>query len=508
MIAAKARYGTAGFGRIGPDGARRGAAALVGVAALAAAGAIALLVSTQRWYVALALLIVVPAFVVLHRYPMVTVTVWMVLLPFVAVNESGAARKVFWLIHRGLPVATLAAVVLGSLAGARARNKARLGPAEFIMAGYLLATLVSIIYMSTDAHATTYLLYDRVFIPMCLYLIVRLVVPGERALKMLLPAVVFVLLTQSFIGLLSWTVPEVLPSEWLGKVGERTVGSLRSVDVFGTTVLFCGVFVLHAGLSAGRAAIHRIWSLPLFVLAMVMVFMTFSRATWLAATLAVLGTLYIYRRFAARVLAILAVVVIFALASGLLTEQLQFARQRLRSEQSEESALSRLPIMYAAVQMFEAKPLFGWGYESFDRFDRRFQGTVANLVYPGKDHASHNLYLTILAEQGIVGITLFLAPVVYWLFKTRSAVSKMPSSGFLSRRLMAILWLVILAHVVVNNFSRMQISFGLGLWWLTLGVIASVVDRYRGGDEGSGSGARSTQMSPAEHEVAALGWSR
>ena len=41
------------------------------------------------------------------------------------------------------------------------------------------------------------------------------------------------------------------------------------------------------------------------------------------------------------------------------------------------------------------------------------------------------------------------------------------------------LWLVIAAFVIVNNFSVMKVTFGLGLWWLTLGLIGSTVHRYR-----------------------------
>jgi O-antigen ligase len=101
---------------------------------------------------------------------------------------------------------------------------------------------------------------------------------------------------------------------------------------------------------------------------------------------------------------------------------------------------------------------------------------VGNLVYPEKDHASHNLFLSIAAEQGILGIALFLGPTVYWLIRTRSAPAGMPST---ERKLLASLWLVIAAFVIVNNFSVMKVTFGLGLWWLTLGLIGSTVHRYR-----------------------------
>jgi hypothetical protein len=66
-----------------------------------------------------------------------------------------------------------------------------------------------------------------------------------------------------------------------------------------------------------------------------------------------------------------------------------------------------------------------------------------------------------------------------WWVRWRSRRARLPKTGFLSGQLVAALWLIVAAHVVVNNFSRMQVPFGFGIWWLTLGLIATVVDRYR-----------------------------
>jgi O-antigen ligase len=101
---------------------------------------------------------------------------------------------------------------------------------------------------------------------------------------------------------------------------------------------------------------------------------------------------------------------------------------------------------------------------------------VADLVNADKDHSSHNFYLTLLAEQGLVGFALFVIPVVWWLVMTVKAWTDLPSQGLISRRLLAVLWLFIIGFVLVNTFQSMRVVFSLGLWWVTLGLIASVVD--------------------------------
>lgn len=445
------------------------------LAAILAGLVVANLVAAGYWYLALGLLLAGPMFVVLHRYPLIAISIWLVLAPLVAVTDDVGNRKIFWLIHRSLPVLTLGAIAVGSFLGISDRKIAKLGWPEVMMGGYLVASVLSILYTSDATLATLYMLYDRVFVPMCLYLIVRLLSPDERDLRLLLPAVAFLLVTQSVFGLLSWVAPGSLPSVWLAHAGERTTGSLRDPNVYSVTVLFAGLFLLHRAFTGSHSRWVRLGAVALFVLALVMVFFTFSRAAWLAGLVAVVMVAFAYPKFARR-LAIAAVpVVLLLLASGVLTHQLDYAYERLTSE---DSALSRLPVLVAAARMFEAKPVTGWGYENFDRYSRRLQGRVGDLASAEKPHASHNLYFTILAEQGVIGFVLFLGPPAYWMVRTVKRWGSVPRSGGIDRRLLLLMWAAIAVFVIVNNFVVVSVTFGPGVYWLTLGLIASIVDRY------------------------------
>lgn len=447
-------------------------------AAIAGGGAIGYLVASGLWDVALALVLAMPLFVLLHRYPLAAIIVWLFVSPFVSATDGSGVRQVYWVVHRALPVAALAALAVSALLGLRTRELPRLGWAEVMMGGYVVVTLLSIGYTAPDALANGYVLYDTVVVPMCLYLLVRLSDPDEEDVRRLVPAVLFILGTQVAVALLSWHAPEVLPDEWTRKAGQRTTGTLRSADVFGTTMVFCGLFLLHVGARA-RRPLRRVGAIALFFLAMFMVFLSFSRASWLAGLVAATGALLISRRHL-RGLALFVVPVIAVVwASGLLTQQFDLAEYRLSSAQSEESALSRLPAAQAALRMVDREPVVGWGYQNFDLYSRPFQGQVGDLVGATRPHASHNLYLTTLAEQGIVGFVLFVGPVVFWLIRTRSVMPYLPRTGLIGRDLVVSLWLIVAAYHVTNNFSRMHVTTGLGLFWLTLGLLASIVERYR-----------------------------
>jgi O-antigen ligase len=427
-----------------------------------------------NWPIALGLALALPGIILLHRYPFLGLIIWLLLAPFLVTTNSEMQRRMYWVIHRALPVAAVGLVVLSSMLGLRRRKLPRLGWAELAMAGYLVVSQVSIIYLSNDVLGKTYHLYDRVFIPMCLYLLIRLSAPGEKDLQRLMPVVFFVCASQSMIGIMSWVAPGLLPSMWVERhVGERTIGSLVNPSTYTIVLIFSGVLILHAGLNRKPGLVRTLY-VSTFLAACLCVFISFTRSSWLGGIAVIVGLILLYPKFMIR-LSLVGLLAMVVLGGGLMAAQMGRAGERLYSEQAEESALSRLPIYYASFRMIEAKPLFGWGYGNFDRFDRQFQGRVLDLVNPDKDHASHNVYLTIGAEQGLIGLALFLAPMLWWLVFSLKALPKMPSQGFWSRKLLIVLWLIIGYQVIVSNFFNIYVVVGLGTWWITLGLIASLV---------------------------------
>ncbi|HSL47020.1 MAG TPA: O-antigen ligase family protein [Anaerolineales bacterium] len=428
-----------------------------------------LLVSGQ-WQLAFMVMLSLPGAVLIFKYPRMAIIIWLLLTPFLVATMTASGRTVYWLIHRALPPLTIGVLLISSLI--RIRKFPRLGPAEIAMLGYLVATLFSIALVGKNAR-TPYDFYDRVFSPMCLYLIIRWTTPDEKEIKQLVPIFLFIGVTQAIIGVLSWVGPQFLPRHWVTEAGERTTGSLISYSVYTTTMIFAGLFLLHAGLQRKPGLLRNVY-FGLFFVSLFCVFISFSRGSWLGLIAVLLGLIYLYPKFMIRWVAIAVPVIILSVAV-LFVDYFYNPSERLNESQP---ALSRLPIALASMRMFEQKPLFGWGYGNFNYYDRQFQGRVLDLVNARKDHSSHNVYLRTLAEQGLFGFILFLAPVGYWLFQSIKARHKIPTAGFLNRDLVFLLWLVILFHIIVNNFSDMRVEFGLGMWWLTLALIANQVTPY------------------------------
>lgn len=448
---------------------------LIFLGAVALAVAVGYLVVTGNALLGIAALFAVPAFILLHRYPWSAVLIWLLVGPLFAETIDSAGRQMYWIIHRALPPAALIIMVVASRLRINVRTFPRLGLPELGMLAYVIVSIFSIAMTNERPLATFYLFYDRVISPMSLYLLVRLWSPTKTDLHRLAPALLVALFIQLIVGLVAWYAPSMLPGAWLKEEFGRTTGTLSSYGAFAAMMIFAGVFLLRAALNHRAGWVRRLYMIS-FVLAGFGVFMSFSRGAWLAGCLVVLGLILIDQRRVLQV-ALIAIPAVYFLAAGPLSGQLEWARERLYSEESEQSALIRLPVFQASLRMLAAKPVFGWGYENFNRYDTRFYTPVEGLRTPVKNLSSHNSYLTLLAEQGLVGTLLFLTPFFWWLMKSAQKIFRMPSEGMWGRKSLILSWLFIVAYVAINMFHNMRVPFGLATWWLGLALIANIVER-------------------------------
>jgi O-antigen ligase len=71
-----------------------------------------------------------------------------------------------------------------------------------------------------------------------------------------------------------------------------------------------------------------------------------------------------------------------------------------------ETVRTRDAIRHESLELFREKPLFGWGYNTFNQ---------VKLTLPSRDpglerETSHDTFLTVLVELGMVGLALFVLP--------------------------------------------------------------------------------------------------
>lgn len=435
-------------------------------------GAITWLCVSGRPLFVIPLLLVVLAAIVFLRYPFAGVLIWLAIYPFFVKDSTSIGFYAHWALYRLLIPGMLWVVLMSYWAKLRPMPRFKFGVPEWAMLLFLVWAAGNALLLSHDAEHALIRLYDRAFVPFCMYLLIRLLNPTPRDLKRLLPVAVVILLVQVLVGLAAWFAPQYLPPEWLGAVGQRTVGTLGNPAAYTTTLILFGLILFQYAMQSA-SALPRLLSIALFCLAAFCVFFSFSRGSWFAGALVCLGLLLVYPQAVLRGTLIVALVIFF-LSTSVLSDALAFANERLNTEHTAES---RLVTNAASLRMINAEPWFGWGYDNYDQYNAQFKFDVGDISAADNVNTSHNTYLTIGAELGIPALVLYLIPTLWWLGSSVVAWSRLPRSGFWSRSLLALLWLALLAEFTVSSFMDMirYNLFGTMLWWIALGLIAVMV---------------------------------
>lgn len=462
----------------------------------------ALLIVNGLWILLVPLSALVPATILFLRYPFVAVILWILVFPYFVATPNDAFRIIYWLLHRMMIPAALVIVIFSDWLGLSNRQPVRFGRAELCMLIFLLLALANITLLTPRPTQILIRFYDRLFVPFCMYWLVRLIAPTARDLRRLAWAGLITLIVEAIIGLLGWFAPQALPEQWLNRIGERTVGTFGNPAVYTSTQIFLALIFLQYGLQSRSRGLRSLalWALGLAYLS---TFFSFSRGSWLGAALVWLGLLLVYpaaiRLWTAAVLA-----AGFLLVSTAFVQELEWAFTRLEDQ---DTAQGRVLGAATAFNMIESKPWLGWGFDTYDLYDEEYKTRVADFAV--REHqTSHNTYLLFVAEMGGMSLFFYLFPALWWLLLSRKVRRRLPRSGLLSWQLVAMLWLLLLDHFTVSNFMDMIQSnlFGTTIWWLALGLIASVVHSQL--EPGLIEAPQWTYQSPqlAVKRGAGLGW--
>ncbi len=170
------------------------------------------------------------------------------------------------------------------------------------------------------------------------------------------------------------------------------------------------------------------------------------------------------------------------LGSGYISRQVSAVSGRINSQQQVNE---RIIVMDAMVQMIQKKPIVGWGFDTLNQNLQKHYRPVRNIfVLPRALVTSHNTFLTIFTELGLIGIALYLTPVIYWAKLTIQNWRMLPAVGFKSRAYLIVIWLGVLTSFEISNFIDMRFfPLGITLWWMGLGMIANLLNNYIGPNE-------------------------
>jgi O-antigen ligase len=432
------------------------------------------LVATGRSEGAVAVAVGVPLAIIVAYSPTGGLLLWLAITPFFVQGESSDASPMTWLLFRlGIPAMILLVLTYWAL-GLR-RLRLRIGMVDVLLLGFLVLGVTNVFLLSPNPERMSVAFFSDLAVPIFLFWLVRMLGVTERDIRALLLVALFTVGTQAAIGVASWLAPEVLPAYWLGRGGERTTGTFGGPGPFSITIVFFALLLLHGLRRTERSSGWRILEAGTVVAGLAAVALTLSRGSWLGAALAFLGLGLLYPRLLLR-LAIGTGVVAVVLALTVLSEPFGAVQDRLEDADTVDN---RLITNQAAVRMIGDRPLEGFGFGNFERYDEGYKTRVGDIPLQ-LGGSSHNTYLNFAAEFGLLGFALYFAVPVVLLARSVQRWSRLPRDGIVSRPLLAVLWLALLDQFVVSNFLEMVHgnTWGTLLWWLTLGLIAAVLEQH------------------------------
>jgi hypothetical protein len=256
------------------------------------AGALAVSIVKESWYLSIALVIAVPGAIVINRYPLMASMIWFALVPFLPLQT--VSSHVFWVIHRALMPLAMGLTVTARLSRVKKHSPVQLGLAELSMVIYLVLAAISVVLADKDPLSYLYELYDRMFVPFVAYWLMRLSSPGERDLKGLVNVALFLCIAEIGIGFWARYAPHTLPAIWrISRMDpERMSGTFDNPTPYAFVMVTCMCLLFHTAMNR-KAGTRRTLLILVFFLSLLCVFLTFTRGCWGAAIVVLAGLFYL-----------------------------------------------------------------------------------------------------------------------------------------------------------------------------------------------------------------------
>jgi len=242
-------------------------------------------------------------------------------------------------------------------------------------------------------------------------------------------------------------------------------------------LMFCTVVLITAAMNRKNDLI-RIMYLLVSGVSVISVFLSLERGSWLGGVLVIFALVIFHGKKLFKFILIGGFFVLI-LSFSLLSKQISMASNRIGEQ---HPINDRIVVSDAMIRMIIEKPVLGWGYDSLNSNLANYYRQVgaANIIIGFI--TSHNTFLTIFAELGLVGILLYLSPILWLLIKSIKLLRGNSIKSH-NKTLLITVWISSIQYFIVSNFMDMRFfPIGLTLCWMIMGMIANQLGEKFEGD--------------------------
>jgi len=374
-----------------------------------------------------------------------------------------------------------AAIVVVVLRGPamRLRPRIEIQPIHWLLALTVAYVVASALVAGTFFDRAAMLrLADRVgAVPYVLFALAPVIFRTARSRSLLLAALVaaglYLALTAFFevLGAQALVFPRYINNPSLGIHVGRARGPFLEAAGNGAAIYICLVAAVVAAVT-WRAGWRRNLAVVTAVLCSAALLLTLTRSVWVAAAAATTITMLSHpqlRRW------LVPVAVGAALMTGATLAAVPGLKQKTLARESQRGPIyDRLNLNRAALNMVEARPLTGFGWDRFKDVGTDYFQIGDYPLTAGVGVGVHNAYFSHLAELGLVGASLWLLSMLLavWLALSRRGAPELEPWRY------ALLAIAIL-DFVVSAFVYPYL-FSIVVLWVWAGIVYGPAARATG----------------------------
>jgi len=332
-----------------------------------------------------------------------------------------------------------------------------------------VSALAAQTFSSSDAR---FALLDRLgLIPFLMFALAPLVFGTARQRNFLLAVLVAtgaylgVIAFLEGVGLTSLAIPSYIRNPNLGLHFGRARGPFLESAADGLSLYICGV-AAAVGFKTWSTPRARALCVAVMGLSALGVVFTLTRAVWLAAVIGTLAAMVVTPRGRRLLVPTLVAAAIVVVAVVVLVPGLESKASNRFDDQL--PIWDRYNTNSAAVRMVEARPLFGFGWQTFSTTGPDYMRLASNYPLTGAGNEVHNVFLSHAAELGIVGSLLWVCAL---LGAVGGAIVRRGPPELLPWRLGLVA--IFVAFLVVASLGPLSYPFPNLLLWTWAGVTAA-----------------------------------
>jgi putative inorganic carbon (hco3(-)) transporter len=263
---------------------------------------------------------------------------------------------------------------------------------------------------------TISLLFDRFgIVPFVLFFVGPIVYYGEHQRRILLGTMLVVGTYLGLVSVFQTLGPHALVfPRYIVELNQK-IQAGRARGPFGDAAangvaLFDCVVMAAISLTTFRHRGVRIWAYAICAVCILGLFLTEERSIWIGSVVATLVVAAMAPRLRRPLLGVVGgVAVALALALILVPGLQAQTSERLADHHTE---WDRLNLNTAAENMVKARPLLGFGLDTFQANSQEYFQQAEEFPLTNTGGEVHNVYLSNAAELGLIGLTLWLAAIV------------------------------------------------------------------------------------------------